>query len=293
MSQITDRIAQWVLRANARLPLIINHALGSLIGTLATFIPNKRIATCRTNIQRCFPELSRREQNRLVRSAMRHAGRATIEAGRMWLRPAAENLARIVHVEGEQVVQQALDNQRGVILATPHLGNWELFGSYCSTHYPLTSMYRPARMKGLDKMIHTSREASGGRYVPASSSGVRAQLKALQEGELIGILPDQVPSEGGVIAPFFGLPALTMNLLSKLAKKSNAVVIFGFAERLPWARGYRLYFLPPDEVITTGDVDESVAHVNAQVEKCIRMLPDQYLWIYKRFRNTTPGFYRK
>lgn len=110
---------------------------------------------------------------------------------------------------------------------------------------------------------------------------------------MIGILPDQVPSEGGVIAPFFGLPALTMNLLSKLAKKSNAVVIFGFAERLPWARGYRLYFLPPDEVITTGDVEESVAHVNAQVEKCIRMLPEQYLWIYKRFRNTTPGFYRK
>ena len=224
---------------------------------------------------------------------MRHAGRAIVEAGRMWLRPPEKNLALIKSVKGEETIHQALDNNRGIILATPHLGNWELAGSYASTRYPLTIMYRPSRMKGLDRLIHSGRETSGGRYVPADTSGVRAQLKALKDGEMIGILPDQVPSEGGVLAPFFGLPAVSMNLLSNLARKTNAVVIFCVAERLPWARGYRLHFLPPDEAITTADMEESVARVNAQVEQCIRMHPDQYLWTYKRFKHTEPGFYER
>jgi KDO2-lipid IV(A) lauroyltransferase len=291
MSLTRDRIAQWLLRANARLPLSFNHALGILIGTAFTWIPNKRIHTCRTNIRRCFPELSRREQNRMIRGAMRHAGRAIVEAGRMWARPPADNIALLRSIEGEELIQQALDQGRGVILATPHLGNWELAGSYVSSKYPLTIMYRPPLMTGLDDMIHEGRESSGGKYVPADGTGVRAQLKALNNGELIGLLPDQVPAEGGVAAPFFGLPALSMTLLSNLARKTNAVVIFCVVERLSWARGYRMKFLPPDEAITSADTDESVARVNAQVEKCILLCPDQYLWTYKRFKNTTPGFY--
>ncbi len=291
MSLTRDRIAQWLLRANARLPLPFNHALGMLIGTAFTWLPNKRIYTCRTNIRRCFPELSRREQNRMIRGAMRHAGRAIVEAGRMWARPPADNIALLRSIEGEELIQQALDQGRGVILATPHLGNWELAGSYVSSKYPLTIMYRPPLMTGLDDMIHEGRESSGGKYVPADGTGVRAQLKALNNSELIGLLPDQVPAEGGIVAPFFGLPALSMTLLSNLARKTNAVVIFTVVERLSWARGYRMKFLPPDEAITTADIDESVARVNAQVEKCILLCPDQYLWTYKRFKNTTPGFY--
>ena len=84
-----------------------------------------------------------------------------------------------------------------------------------------------------------------------------------------------------------------MNLLSGLASKTNAVVIFGFARRLPWSRGFHLYFLDPDERISTAPLEESVARINAQVEKCIRMAPDQYLWVYKRFQKNGENFYDK
>jgi len=293
MARKRDKILLALLRFNAALPLLFNHALGVIIGTLVTVFPNRRLSTCRTNIGRCFPSLSGRERNRLVRSAMRHTGRGLAEAGRMWLRPVEDNLALIRSVEGEGHIRQALDSGRGVILATPHLGNWELFGLYCSSRYPMTNMYREPPMKGLDETIRGGRESGGGRYVPADASGVRAQLKALKQGEMVGMLPDQVPSEGGLTVPFFGLPAVTMTLLSQLARKSGAAVIFGFAERLPWARGYRIHFLPPDELVTTADIETSVTRVNAQVEQCIRMRPDQYLWIYKRFRNTDTEFYDK
>lgn len=293
MGTTTDRIAEWILRANARLPLPVLHTMGNLIGSLLAIIPGKRVATCHTNIKACFPELSAYRQRRLVRQSFRQIARGLMEVGKLWLRPAQENLAMIKSVEGEEYVTKSLNNGKGVILATPHLGSWELFGSYCSSQYPLTSMFQKPPLKGLNELIRDGRQGSGGRYVPTDNSGIRALLQALRKGEMIGILPDQVPAQGGVIAPFFGHPALTMNLLSSLASKTNAVVIFGFAERLSWSRGYRLHFLPPDEKISTAPLQESVKRVNAQVEKCISMAPDQYLWIYKRFQKNGESFYSK
>lgn len=291
MGTQTDRIAEWLLRTNARLPLPVLHMVGNAIGTLLALIPGKRLSTCRTNIRLCFPELSPAQQRRLVRRNIRQTAKALMEVGKLWLLPAEKNLAMIRHVEGEQHVSDTLAAGKGVILATPHLGSWELFGSYCSARYPLTSMYQKPLMKGLDKLIREGREDSGGRYVPTDNSGIRALLTALRNGEMIGILPDQVPAEGGVLAPFFGHPALTMNLLGNLAAKTGSVVIFGFAERLPWARGFDLHFLPADELITTSAAEDSTARVNAQVEQCIRMAPEQYLWMYKRFQKNGEKVY--
>jgi len=293
MGTKTDSIAEWVLRTSACLPLPVLHTIGFLIGSLLGVLPGKRVATCQTNINSCFPELPAHMRQRLVRQNFRQTAMGLMEAGRLWLRPANKNLAMIRSVHGEEHVTESLKNGKGVILATPHLGAWELFGSYCSSQYPLTSMYQKPPLKGLNDLIRDGREGSGGRYVPADNSGIRAMLKALRSGEMVGILPDQVPLQGGIIAPFFGHPALTMNLLSSLASKTNAIVIFGFAERLPWARGFRLHFLPPDDLISTDPPEKSAARVNAQVEKCIRMAPNQYLWVYKRFQKNGEKFYQR
>lgn len=293
MGNNTDRIAEVVLQTNARLPLPVLHGIANLIGSLLAIIPGKRVTTCHTNIKACFPELSPYKQRQLVRKCFRQIAMGLMEVGKLWLRPAEKNLAMIRSVEGEQYITESLTAGKGVILATPHLGSWELFGSYCSSQYPLTSMFQKPPLKGLNELIKDGREGSGGRYVPTDNSGIRALLKALRSGELIGILPDQVPSQGGVIAPFFGHPALTMNLLSSLASKTNATVIFGFAERLPWSRGYKLHFLQPDELISSSPLEESAARINTQIEKCIRMAPDQYLWVYKRFQKNGTQFYQQ
>ena len=293
MGTKTDKIAELILRANARLPLPVLHVMGNLIGSLLAIIPGKRVATCQTNIAACFPELSSASQRRLVRQTFRQSAKGLMEVGKLWLRPPEKNLTMIRSIAGEEHVTRSLNDGKGVILATPHLGSWELFGSYCSSQYPLTSMYQKPPLKGLNELIRDGREGSGGRYVPTDNSGIRALLQTLRKGEMIGILPDQVPSQGGIIAPFFAKPALSMNLLSSLAGKTNAVVIFGFAERLSWSRGYRLHFLPADEKISTAPLQESVERVNAQVEKCIRMVPAQYLWIYKRFQKNGEKFYSK
>ncbi len=291
MSTRKDRIAETVLRTNARLPLSVLHTIGNIFGSLLVILPGKRVATCRANIETCFPELSRNSQRRLVRQSLRQISKGLMEVGRLWLQPVEKNLAMIKSVSGEEHITKCLEEGRGVILAAPHMGSWELAGSYVSSRYPLTTMYQKPPLKGLSKLIKDGREGSGGNYVPTDNSGIRAMLKALLKGEMVGLLPDQVPSQGGVIAPFFDNPALTISLLSKLAAETDATVIFVFAERLPWARGFKIQFLPPDELISSTALEESATRINAQVEKCIRMAPDQYLWIYKRFQKNGEHFY--
>ncbi len=291
MGTKTDRIAEWVLRTNARLPLPVLHSIGNILGSMLSILPGKRIATCRKNIQACFPELSRFRQQRMVRQSLRHTAKALMEVGRLWLRPAEINLGMIKAVSGEEYITKCVNEGKGVILAAPHLGSWEVAGIYVSSKYPITTMYQKPPLKGLNSIIKDGRERSGGNYVPTDGSGIRAMLKALRKGEMVALLPDQVPSQGGVIAPFFNNPALTISLLSTLAGKTNATVIFGFAERLPWSRGFHMHFLPPDENISYTSLEESVTRINAQVEKCIRIIPEQYLWVYKRFQKNGQSFY--
>lgn len=291
MTDRTEKIVEILLRTNARLPLPVLHGLGNFIGSLLAIVPSKRMATCQANIKACFPELSNSQRKRLQRKSFRQIAKGLMEAGKLWLRPAEENLSMIKSISGEEYISQAIELGKGVILAAPHLGSWELAGSYVSSRYPLTTMYLKPPMKGLNNLIKDGREGSGGTYVPADSSGIRAMLKALRKGEMIALLPDQVPSQGGVIAPFFGNPALTISLLSSLAGKTDATVIFGFAERLPWSRGFHLHILPPDKLISSTSLEESATRINAQVEKCVRMAPDQYLWVYKRFQKNGEQFY--
>jgi KDO2-lipid IV(A) lauroyltransferase len=114
-------------------------------------------------------------------------------------------------------------------------------------------------------------------------SGVRRLLKALKQGQAVGMLPDQVPGVGeGVWVPFFGRPAYTMTLAARLAE-TGATVIFTYAERLPYGAGYHLYFLPLSQPLP-GDLAARAAQINAEIEYLIQQCPGQYLWGYNRYK---------
>jgi len=194
-------------------------------------------------------------------------------------------------VSGEDKLKKAIQRGQGLLLAMPHLGAWEMVNLYCSMHYPLTTMYRAPPMSQMGLLMRKARERFNARLVSADNTGLRALYKALERGEMVAILPDQVPSArgGSVFAPFFGIPASTMVLLSRLAIKTGAPVMFAYAERLPHGRGYHLHFLPASPDINHGGIESSAAAVNAMVEKCVRAAPEQYQWVYKRFRVRPAG----
>lgn len=285
-----EKFIRLFMRLCAMLPLRGAHALGAALGSILALIPGRirRITQC--NVELCFPELSPAEQRRLASRSLRGTGRTVAETGALWHWPPDRVLGLIKEVEGRAPVDAALQAGRGGILMTPHLGNWELVGLYCSTVYPLTSLYRPPRMKGLETYMRESRERFGAKLVPTNAGGIRHLYRALARGEFIGLLPDQEPQAGsGVFAPFFGIEAYTMTLLARLLEKHDVPVFFVYSERLPRGAGFRIRFAP-----MTGDFDRtdpvSVCTVmNAGVEACVRRIPEQYQWNYKRFRTLPEG----
>jgi KDO2-lipid IV(A) lauroyltransferase len=272
------------------LPLPLIHALGTAVGVAASVVPVRERRVAEVNLRIAFPELDTRARRRLVRRSFVHIGRTWAELGALWSWRPERLLGYVREVEGEPVVRAGIESGRGVILAAPHLGAWELLGVYCSARYPMTTLYRSPRLRELEAFVKSARGRCGARLVPAGRGAVRALRRALGRGEMVGMLPDQDAGLGqGIFVPFFGQPANTMVLLPRLAARTHAAVVLGYAERLPRAAGYRLRFVAASEGIYDRDLGRAAASMNRDIERLIRSVPEQYLWSYKRFRIRPPG----
>ncbi|KPJ91797.1 MAG: hypothetical protein AMJ53_10725 [Gammaproteobacteria bacterium SG8_11] len=279
-----------LIRLWSLLPLRLAHACGALLARLIMWFPNKPLKICQTNIRLCYPQLSAPQQRAMVKHIFEETGKTVTEIGALWLWPTQEVLSLVKSISGEELLLEAIKQKRGIIIAAPHIGAWEMVGLYWASRFPMTSLYRPPKMSEFDQFVRLARERSGSRLVPTNTQGVKALFQAIRKNELIGILPDQDPGEeGGVFAPFFGISTNTMTLLPRLARKSGAAVFFVFAERLPKGQGYHMHVIPAPPDIASADLGAAATALNEGVARCIELCPEQYQWIYKRFKRRPAG----
>ena len=272
------------------LPLWAVHRTAAVLAGAASLLPTRERHVSEVNLGIAFPDLDPAARRRLARRSMIETAKTFAEGSAVWSWSRERILGHFGGVSGEERVREAIDSGRGVILAAPHLGNWELVGMYCSTSYPLTGLYQKPRLLELESLFKASRERFGAKLVPAGLGAVRTLTRALKRGEMIAILPDQDAGSGlGVFVPFFGEAANTMTLLSRIAARTRALVVIAYAERLPGSRGFHMHFVPASEEIYDDDIERSAASMNRDVERCVRRRPEQYLWSYKRFRTPRRG----
>ncbi len=283
------------LKLIGSLPLGWSRRLGKLAGygTVATRGDSLRIS--RINLARCFPEMSEKEREKLARTSVVNTVATGFEMATLWRKPWNHAEDQITRIRNQQLLTDGVEAGRGVLVLVPHIGNWEIFGQYLATVGPTTSLYAPPKIEALDPLIRDGRESTGATLVPTNVRGVRALLKALKGGGIVGVLPDQEPDlSGGDFAPFFGHPTLTMTLAYNLIQRTGCKVVFGFGKRV--ADGFELVLLPAEQAIYSDEVKVSLAALNRGVESCIAEAPEQYQWEYKRFRRIPEGksgIYRK
>jgi Kdo2-lipid IVA lauroyltransferase/acyltransferase len=274
-----------LLKTCQALPLSWLHALGRFWGSILVLIPNRARATTQTNLALCFPDKTNQEIADLTRASLQNTACTALEMGKAWIGPIENTLALVSQTRGLAEFRAALESNQGVILLAPHLSNWEVFGFAACDGAVSNFMYKPPKIAAMDRLLRETRSRSGVNLAPANRQGVAQLLKALKAGELVGILPDQVPeADGGEYADFYGQTALTMALASRLLQRVNATVFCGFAKRLPKAQGFELIIMPADPAVYSEDLATSVAGVNRSVELCVNEAIDQYQWEYKRFR---------
>jgi len=275
----------------ARIPRPITSLLGYCLGWMLWILPNSKRRNSYINLNLCLPEYHGFARHNLVRKSLIHESQTLMEMPALMTLPGKRISSLITKVSGLEYLQHAMAQDSGTILAIPHLGNWEMVGLYCSSHYPMTSLYKPQhRSPKLDIFIRNARERMGATLVPTDTSGVKALYRALENNHVLGILPDQNPGKSGaVFAPLFGHTASTMVLIPRLAKRNKSTVLFCYAQRLGWNGGFHIHFSPAPESIMDDDLLVATTTMNQGLEQCIRQVPQQYWWSYKRFKKMPEG----
>jgi KDO2-lipid IV(A) lauroyltransferase len=277
----------FLFRLIARLPLGWVHAIGGALGLAVYGLSPTYRRRLRENLAQAGLPV-----DRLAFACAREAGKQALETAWVWMRPAAD-LSRVMRVAGGEAEAAAIASGRPVIYLTPHLGCFEITAQYCALNHwraprSLTALYRIPKKQVLRPLVELGRRRNGVELAPANLGGVRQLLRALKRGNAVGILPDQVPSEGdGVWAPFFGRAAYTMTLPGKLASAAGAAVLFIFGERVRdldgTGAGFRIHLQALSEPLS-GDAVSDAARINRDLERLIRTCPTQYLWGYNRYK---------
>lgn len=241
----------------------------------------------RRNLAICFPERDEAERESLLRAHFQAMGMAFFEIGVAWWLP-APRLAKRFRVTGAEHLEKARRDGTGVILLTAHFTTMELCGRLLGTLVPFHPLYRPTRIPAVQWLMKRARRGRAAEAI--ARHDLRGMVRHLRAGDAVWYPPDQTfRGMSGVMAPFFGRPAPTITATSRIARIGGARVVPVFCERLPGREGYRLRILPALADFPSEDETADAARVNRVIEEQIRRVPEQYMWVYDRFRTDVLG----
>lgn len=265
----------------SRLPLAWLQAIGGALGLFAARLPGRYGRRLRENFLHAFPDAT----EEMIAEAARSAGRMMLEMPYFWSRPVIKAPLYDFNELVWPAMERLLEQGRGVIVLTPHLGCFEVLPQSYAMRDPVTVLFKPPHQAWLRDWIERMRSRHNLTAAPANPRGVRMLVKGLKRGEAIGILPDQVPTGGeGAWAPFFGRPAYTMTLVQRLQQWSGAPLAIVASIRLPRGQGYRAYVRIIEDPLPE-DPAEAATIINRTVEELVRLAPTQYLWGYNRYKH--------
>jgi KDO2-lipid IV(A) lauroyltransferase len=277
-----------LLRLLAMLPFPALVATGRTLGRLLRHLPISFVRTARRNIELCFPELDAPARERLLDEHFKSLGIALMEVPlAWWITP--KQLTKLVRIEGAQHLQAALARGKGVILLTAHFTSLELAGRTLLALAPVKFLYRPTKNEVVAYALNRFRTGYGGRPIPLDD--IRAFISALKKNECVWYAPDQsYRKKGAEMVPLFGIPAATNTLTSRLARITGAAVLPYFLQRLPGSQGYLATIHPPLEDFPSECPVSDTARFNRMIEAQVRIAPEQYLWIHRRFKGLTEDY---
>jgi KDO2-lipid IV(A) lauroyltransferase len=284
--------ARTVLTGLRCLPRPVAVATGRSLGRLAYRVGGRLQRTGLRNLELAFPDMSAQERARILRGCFLNLGRLLGEVSH-FPRTTPESLREIIECEGLEHLEAARARGRGVIMFTGHLGAWELSSFALSVlGYPLSFLVRRIDNPLVEQLIDKTRTRFGNRSIDKRAAA-RPMLRALHAGETLGILVDlNTQPHEGIFVDFFGIPASTTLGLASMALRTDAAVLPIF---VPWDEQRQRFLLriePPLEITRTGDEREDLRQLTALftsvIEKYVRLYPDQWLWIHKRW-NTRPN----
>lgn len=269
------------------LPLGALAAIGNALGAAAFWLIPERRRVTRINLQKCFPHLSRAERERIARAHFRAFGCGFLGYALLWWAP-RERIERLIRVEGLEHLR-ALQGAP-VILFAPHFLLVDAGYARLACELDMTGMYAQQKNRAYSQMLERGRRRFGDQRIVSRQEGIRPLFKWMREGRPLYYLPDMdYGPRDAVFVPFFGVQAATVPGLSRIAKLTGAKVLPCVTRMLPGGQGYVVTIEPPWADFPTEDLVADTRRMNEYLEKKIPEMPEQYLWMHKRFKTRPPG----
>ena len=281
------RVALGFIRLLQLLPLGALAAIGNGLGRLLYAFGHARRRVCLINLTRCLPELSASEREALARRHFQAFARAFLERAILWWASPAR-VRQLVRIEG----MEHFDAVRGgpLILLAPHFVGLDVGWSRLALECDMVSIYSRQKNAVYDAALYAGRQRFGKQMLLARQAGVRPALRAMQAGRPVYYLPDMDYGQRDTIfVPFFGVDAATITGVSRLARLAGARVLPCVTRMLPGGAGYVVRFLPAWDDYPGASIEADTLRMNAFIEGEVRQMPEQYLWVHKRFKTRPPG----
>jgi len=281
------RVALALMWLLGLLPLALLAAIGNGFGTLLYALGRERRRVCLINLARCLPELSAGGREALARRHFQAFARTFLERAILWWGSPAR-IRQLVRIEG----MEHFDAVRGgpLILLAPHFVGLDMGGVRLTLDIDMVSIYSRQKNEVFDAVLYAGRMRFGRLTLLSRQDGVRPALRAMQAGLPFYYLPDMdYGLRDTIFVPFFGVDAATITGVSRLARLAGARVLPCITRMLPGGEGYVLRFFPAWENYPGASIEADTRRMNAFIEEQVRQMPEQYLWVHKRFKTRPPG----
>ncbi|WP_028467811.1 LpxL/LpxP family Kdo(2)-lipid IV(A) lauroyl/palmitoleoyl acyltransferase [Neptunomonas japonica] len=269
------------------LPYTTQIILGKSTGNLMYRLFKKRRHITDVNIRLCFPEKTPAERQLLVRNIFQNNAIGMFETSMSWWRD-DKFLSMPVTLKGQKYLDEALSQNKGVILLGAHFSTLDMGGRLLARFYKVGAMYRKHNNSLMDFVIKQGREKHLDQTI--EKKNLRGVLKALRNNQVVWYAPDQdFGPKHSVYAPFFNVSAATITATSRFAKLNDSPILMFTHHRSQDDSGYELELFPVLENFPSGDDVQDATRINQELEKGIRKDPSQYMWVHRRFKTHPEG----
>ncbi len=288
LGRVGVAVALALLKFLAILPYGITARFGDGLGWLLYQLPSRRKRVVHVNLRLCFPDWNSERVESVAQLHFRHVIRSYVERSVQWF-GSAEKLKKLVIVDSEVDLLDP-DMPPTVLLGAHFVGieAGSVFINYALDR-PCGALYQPMSNKTLDAVARTQRGRFGSEMASRADSA-RIVLRWLRDRKPVMLGADMdYGLRNSTFVPFFGIQTCTLTAVGRIAKTGHAQVLPFIGEVLPNYRGYRLKVFKPWQDYPSGDDAIDARRMNAYLEEQIRLMPEQYYWVHKRFKTRPPG----
>lgn len=262
--------------------------LATPLGKLWYQLDRRHRAIARENMHRALGnEMDERTIDRTVRNNFIQLTRVALEIPSL-LKLNADNVNQYITLSGRRHLADARARGKGTLLLTGHLGHWELMSMAGALVVDMSAdvVAQTLKYAPLDKFLTEFRMRTGNQVINKKKAGAHI-ARSLKKNRTVAILLDQNASYyEGVYVPFFGITACTNKGLAMFALRHDATVLPTFNVRRADGR-YHVMIAPPVPLVRTGslrrDIVLNTQRFNEVTERYIRMAPDNWLWVHRRW----------